>query len=153
MKIVRGAYMGTECAAPPSLGRYQLRGSKAEVDAAYDAAVAIALGEVGAGAAPGEASVIVATHNRASVRAAAERMARLGIDRAHPGVSFAQIMGLADTLAHDVAAEGYNARALVVYGPFDDVFPWMLRRLEENSDALGGAAQERGRGMFAHAGI
>ena len=38
---------------------------------------------------------------------------------------------------------GYNALKLVPYGRFDEVMPWLLRRLEENQDALGAAADER----------
>ena len=27
---------------------------------------------------------------------------------------------------------GYNTSKLLVYGPFDKLFPWLLRRLDEN---------------------
>eukprot|EP01051_Picozoa_sp_SAG22_P027083 SAG22_NODE_8891_length_623_cov_1.087786_1_plen_55_part_01 len=37
---------------------------------------------------------------------------------------------------------GYNAHKLVLYGDFEEVFPWLLRRLDENRDMLGAAQLE-----------
>lgn len=42
---------------------------------------------------PGSAAVVIATHNAASIAFAVEEMARLGLDRRHPGVHMAQVIG------------------------------------------------------------
>ena len=39
--------------------------------------------------------------------------------------------------------DSHNVTKLLVYGDFDQVLPWMLRRLQENQDVLGAAARER----------
>ena len=61
----------------------------------------------------------------------------------HPRVHFAQILGMADDATYGLGAAGYNALKLVPYGAFDELLPWLLRRLEENSSILGAAAEER----------
>ena len=70
-------------------------------------------------------------------------MDSLGLRPDHPRVHVAQILGMADDLTLTVGLRGYNALKLVPYGRFDEVMPWLLRRLEENQDALGAAADER----------
>mmetsp|Transcript_21370 Transcript_21370/g.56284 ORF Transcript_21370/g.56284 Transcript_21370/m.56284 type:complete len:89 (+) Transcript_21370:128-394(+) len=70
-------------------------------------------------------------------------MEALGVARDHPRVHIAQILGMADDLTLTLGLAGYNALKLVPYGAFHEVMPWLLRRLEENQDALGAAAEER----------
>ena len=41
-----------------------------------------------------------------------------------------------------LGAAGYNSNKLVLYGDFEEVFPWLLRRLDENKDMLGAAQLE-----------
>jgi hypothetical protein len=49
----------------------------------------------------------------------------------------------ADHLTLTLGIDGFNAHKLVPFGKIDEVLPWMVRRLEENHDALGAAADER----------
>jgi len=35
----------------------------------------------------------------------------------------------------------FNANKLVLFGDFMEVFPWLIRRLDENRDMLGAAQQ------------
>ena len=92
---------------------------------------------------------MVATHNESSVRRAVAKMAEVGLPPAHTHVHFAQILGMADHLTYALGLgtqEGeatHNSNKLLVYGDFDEVLPWMLRRLQENQDVLGAAARER----------
>jgi len=37
----------------------------------------------------------------------------------------------------------FNALKLVCYGDFEEILPWLVRRLHENSDVLGATVQER----------
>ena len=50
--------------------------------------------------------------------------------------------GSGDNVGVDVL-DSHNVTKLLVYGDFDQVLPWMLRRLQENQDVLGAAARER----------
>ena len=69
-------------------------------------------------------------------------MAAHGLARDHPNVAHAQIMGMCDGLTFALGLAGYNAHKLVLFGEFDEVFPWLLRRLDENrvtaADVLAG---------------
>ena len=78
-----------------------------------------------------------------SARKATEAMEQLGIQREHPSVHFGQILGIVDNLTLALGQAGYNACKLVLYGSFDEIFPWLLRRLDENRDLLGAAQQSR----------
>ena len=137
VKLVRGAYRTGETARD----RAVLQPSKAHTDAAYDDCAAMLLDEaIGAGAG---ASLLLATHNRPSAEKLADALRVSGAPLDHPRVHFAQILGMADDLTLSLGLEGFNAYKLVPYGAFDEVLPWLLRRLEENQDALGAAAAER----------
>ena len=63
---------------------------------------------------------------------------RLAADSTHPVLL--QILGMADDLTLTLGLAGHNALKLVPFGRFGEVLPWLLRRLEENQDALGAAA-------------
>ena len=132
VKLVRGAYMQTEPAAA-------LQPSKGATDDAYDGAAALLLERV----ADGGGALLLATHNRRSLQKLGERMAELGLARDDPAVHAAQILGMADDATYGLGAAGYNALKLVPYGAFDELLPWLLRRLEENASILGAAADER----------
>lgn len=59
--------------------------------------------------APGSAAeVVLATHNQASIQAAAAEMGRLGLQRSNPAVSFGQLYGMADHLTYILATAGYK---------------------------------------------
>ncbi|EOD18874.1 proline dehydrogenase [Emiliania huxleyi CCMP1516] len=75
--------------------------------------------------------------------AAYDTLDALKLPRSDPCVHLAQIQGMADDLTLTLGLMGYNALKLMPYGHFDEVLPWLLRRLEENQDALGAAGEER----------
>mmetsp|Transcript_27902 Transcript_27902/g.91003 ORF Transcript_27902/g.91003 Transcript_27902/m.91003 type:complete len:432 (-) Transcript_27902:90-1385(-) len=141
-KLVRGAYRHTELSRAPAA----LQPSKSHTDAAYDTCARTLLRAV-AEAPPASprrrAALLLATHNRASARAVAEEVDALKLPRSDPCVHLAQIQGMADDLTLTLGLMGYNALKLMPYGHFDEVLPWLLRRLEENQDALGAAGEER----------
>lgn len=149
VKLVRGAYMHSEQkrarqmrhmpwkegAAPLLLQR------KEETDAAFDEAVKVLLEQIARD--KSSAAVVIATHNRNSILGAVESMERLGLERDHRRVTFAQIMGMADNITLALGQHGYNSHKLVLFGKFNELFPWLLRRLEENSDMLGAMSSEK----------
>ena len=132
-KLVRGAYVAEARAA----GR--LRGSKAETDAAYDAAVASLLEAAAAG---DDVYAFLCTHNAASCEKALSKADALHLERGDDRLKFAQILGLCDGLTRSLAAAGCRAHKLVLFGATRDLAPWIGRRLAENADALGAPAAE-----------
>jgi len=141
-KLVRGAYMSGEAARAAANGEQSpVCASKQVTDREYNKAVEAVLKCI---AQPGalKAAVVVATHNRHSLEVTTQAMANLGLPRQHPYIHMAQIMGMCDNLTFALGIGGYNALKLVPYGDFDEVLPWLLRRLIENQDMLGGCQNE-----------
>jgi proline dehydrogenase len=49
---------------------------------------------------------------------------------------------MSDHLTFNLAASGYNASKYLVYGPVSDVFPYLVRRAQENSSVTGDMSRE-----------
>ena len=79
-----------------------------------------------------DTAVVLATHNSASVLRAVDTMRVLGLPASHEAVHWAQIQGMADHLSVALGEGGYNTHKLVTFGAFEQVLPWLLRRLHEN---------------------
>ena len=83
-----------------------------------------------------------ATHNRESIVHAIEAMNAFGIDQTAPTICFAQLYGMSDPLTFNLGKHGYRAYKYVPYGEVHEVMPYLLRRAQENSAIVGGAANE-----------
>ena len=53
-----------------------------------------------------------------------------------PTMSMEAALAVADDATYGLGAAGYNALKLVPYGAFDELLPWLLRRLEELTAAM-----------------
>jgi proline dehydrogenase len=134
-KPVRGAYMVAERAAAAAAGRPDpVHPSAAATHAAYDAALARRLIP---GAADGAISVLVATHNQASVETAVRAMADAGLPPADARVLFGQLCGMRDFLTYTLASHGYRAYKILPYGALRETMLYLTRRAQENCDVLG----------------
>lgn len=141
-KVVRGAYLVTETERAREEGYpVPLHPSKQATDEAYNAAIGAILRQIHAD--PDTAAVVVATHNRDSVLQAATTMDQLGLARDHPRIATAQIMGMCENITIALGQAHYNSHKLVLFGDFEEIFPWLLRRLEENQDMLSAMAGEQ----------
>ena len=85
---------------------------------------------------------MVATHNQASIEHAARLAMRSGGVPAER-VFFGQLLGMADHTTFTLAAHGLKAYKYVPYGPVDEVLPYLIRRAQENADALSGVPWQR----------
>eukprot|EP00927_Polykrikos_kofoidii_P078897 TRINITY_DN75698_c0_g1_i1.p1 TRINITY_DN75698_c0_g1~~TRINITY_DN75698_c0_g1_i1.p1 ORF type:complete len:486 (-),score=60.61 TRINITY_DN75698_c0_g1_i1:244-1701(-) len=140
-KCVRGAYMVAEAERAVSTGsKSPIHASKVATDVAFDGAVARALRAIAAGQ---DVVVAICSHNVQSISAAISLMSDVGIERETQRVHFAQILGMMDHATNALGYAGYQANKLVLFGTFEDVFPWLLRRLDENRDMLGACQSER----------
>eukprot|EP00929_Paragymnodinium_shiwhaense_P040394 TRINITY_DN21099_c0_g1_i2.p1 TRINITY_DN21099_c0_g1~~TRINITY_DN21099_c0_g1_i2.p1 ORF type:complete len:467 (-),score=105.29 TRINITY_DN21099_c0_g1_i2:476-1876(-) len=140
-KLVRGAYIVSEAERANELGqRSPVHASKADTDAAYDRAVSAVMHAIAAG---DDAVVAVCTHNLESVTSAMRLMEELGVPKESTRVNFAQILGMSNHVTAALGSAGYNSNKLVLFGSFEEVFPWLLRRLDENRDMLGACQAER----------
>lgn len=53
------------------------------------------------------------------------------------------MQGMCENLTAALGQAGYNSNQLVLFGEFQEIFPWLLRRLEENSDMLSAMAEQK----------
>ncbi|CAB1102775.1 unnamed protein product [Ectocarpus sp. CCAP 1310/34] len=140
-KLVRGAYMVSERERAKEEGyESPVFDAIEETHANYDAAVTLVLEHIAKGQ---RAEVMMATHNQKSIEHAIALMQKLGIRR-QDGVSFGQLLGMADNITFPLGTGGYKAYKYIPYGKVGETIPYLLRRAQENSGMLGGASHERG---------
>jgi proline dehydrogenase len=140
-KLVRGAYIVTESErAQQQHYRNPIWASKLQTDQVYDENVRFCLHRINQN---DHVSLVVATHNLSSVLRALQFMRQSRIDPTHPNVQFAQLQGMADHLTLGLSYMNFNVNKLVPYGPMDSVMPYLVRRLQENRDIMGGTQLER----------
>ena len=82
-------------------------------------------------------------HNQGSIELAVSEMRRLGLPATGGGVYFGQLLGMADALTFTLGQNGYEAFKYVPYGPIGEVLPYLVRRAQENSAVVQGAAVGR----------
>lgn len=142
-KLVRGAYLEKERRDAEAEGRPSpLWDTKEETDRAYDRALVLCLEAIAAGE---PLEVCAGTHNEASTRLLAEQCDALGLKHDERRISAAQLLGMSDHLTFNLAAAGFNAAKYVPYGPVELVFPYLVRRAQENSAVQGQTGRELSR--------
>jgi hypothetical protein len=121
VKLVRGAYLGSD-------PRHLIHDTKRDTDTAYDEAAGMLI-ERGV-------DTVVASHNKESVLRALNMM-RLGTQRRREGLLvFAQLMGMADELSLSLVGRA-SVLKYAVWGSTGECVKYLLRRAEENKDAVG----------------
>ncbi len=137
LKIVRGAYMIKENKRAQTFGlRSPIQPTVEATHADFNAAAEYCLEHCE------DVACCVASHNEESVVRHISRMMEMGIDRNHPNVRFSQLLGMSDNLTFNLAEGGYNVSKYMVYGPVDEVLPYLIRRAEENTSVTGEAGRE-----------
>ncbi|KAL4952840.1 FAD-linked oxidoreductase-like protein [Aspergillus filifer] len=168
VKLVRGAYLKTE-------PRHLIWSQKEETDACYDGIVEALLTRKYNSMLKSASTehttdlppvnVIIATHNRESVRKAhAVRLqqAAQGQDTSNVELSYAQLQGMADEISCEllegfqsaevkektVNTESPNVYKLLTWGSVKECMGFLLRRAVENTEAVGRTKQSQ-EAMFA----
>ena len=118
-KLVRGAYMEWELRQPdPKVWLYI--NSTAQC---YNSAAELLM--------ESRCSLILATHNNEAVRHLSAKA-----DEMEVKPKFAQLLGLNDRLTGQLVTSGQSVYKFVPFGPTRVVIPYLLRRLEENSELV-----------------
>ncbi|KAI5789529.1 FAD-linked oxidoreductase-like protein [Pyronema domesticum] len=118
VKLVRGAYLHTD-------PRELIHDTKKETDEAYNAALAHLV--------RANTDTVVATHNKESVEIAR----RIAPQPPQNRLVFAQLMGMADELSQELVGSGERVVKYAVWGGTGECVKYLLRRAEENMDAVG----------------
>src|SRR3546814_139369 len=82
------------------------------------------------------------THNEESSLLLASEIDKQDLSRNHPGIYFAQLLGMSDNLSFNLSASGYNVAKYMPYGPVKAVMPYLLRRAQENTSVSGQTSRE-----------
>ncbi|KAI9861331.1 MAG: proline dehydrogenase [Vezdaea acicularis] len=162
VKLVRGAYLATD-------PRYLISDTKEDTDRQYDGIVASLIEQkYNAVLTPNETengnhfppvNVVLASHNQASIRRAQE-IRRAQSDRGVKKIDlvYAQLMGMADEVSCELLQAGRvevekkasdipKAYKYLVWGTTGECMKYLLRRAEENRDAV--ARTRHGRDALA----
>src|SRR5690606_4607101 len=75
-------------------------------------------------------SLLLATHNHASISCALSNF------NSHDQISFAQLLGMSDSLTMALSQMGLSVYKYIPFGPISQVMPYLLRRAAENSNAM-----------------
>lgn len=150
MKAVRGAYLERErkrvAVAGPNLrsARDPINTSIQQTHRCYDEGVEFVVDRTRSD----KMSVVVASHN---INSCARVTERLESDKLLPlesrtidpsNVAFAQLYGMGNFLTYWLVDQRQRVCKYTPFGPVREVMPYLGRRLQENSDMMGGAAFE-----------
>ncbi len=138
-KMVRGAYMDKE-RARAALMQYPspIQPDKEATDRDYNAALTYCIEH------HDTIASCCASHNAESNMLQAKLIHKKGIEHNHPHIYFCQLYGMSDNITFNLAKAGYNSSKYVVYGPINEVIPYLIRRTEENASVTGEMSRELG---------
>ncbi|EFJ24729.1 hypothetical protein SELMODRAFT_100996 [Selaginella moellendorffii] len=140
VKLVRGAYLSRETALAKVLGvPSPIHASIQDTHRCYDRCAAFMLEQ----ASRGHGSIVLATHNFESGKAAAHKSEELGMRRGDLRVHFAQLKGMADGLSLSLVQAGFQVSKYLPFGPVPRVIQYLIRRAEENRGLLGNSRDDR----------
>ena len=129
-KIVRGAYMEKERERALKMNYPSpINASKQLSDNCYNEAVEYILSH------SDSIGLYAGTHNEESTHHILRLMDQYNIDKTNERVWFSQLYGMCDHISFALGEAGYNICKYLPYGPVEDVFPYLLRRADENSSA------------------
>ncbi|MEP7320790.1 MAG: proline dehydrogenase family protein [Saprospiraceae bacterium] len=136
-KIVRGAYMVKEG------DRAKVEGHESPVfetkegsDESFNQAIEFCVNHYD------RISSCNASHNMQSCMLQARLIAERSIPKNHSHLNFCQLMGMSDNITFNLASQGYNVAKYVVYGPIQEVIPFLIRRAQENTSITGDVGRE-----------
>lgn len=124
IKLVRGAYMQQDKHAGV------LFDSKQQTDDSYNNAIQYIHRKITKDAVT-NINLLVASHNELSCT-----LAMTLFDNHKKYITFAQLLGMNDSLSKKCAQNGFKTYKYVPFGSFDETFPYLTRRLYENYDII-----------------
>lgn len=137
VKLVRGAYIEKENERAQALGYpTPICADKDATDINFDAGVALLVDHLDI------VKLFMGSHNEASILKLLALMQAKELANNHPHIWFGQLYGMSDHLSFNLADKGYNVAKYVPFGPVRKVFPYLIRRAEENTSVAGQSSRE-----------
>ena len=137
VKLVRGAYHEKEIKRAENL-RYPcpVHKIKQDTDRDYNQAIEMCIKNIDI------VSICAGTHNEESCMILIKLMKKYKIVKNDKRIHFSQLLGMSDHISYNSAKAGFNVSKYVPYGPIKDVFPYLIRRAEENTSISGQMGRE-----------
>lgn len=137
VKLVRGAYHEKEIARAESMGYpCPVHKIKKNTDRDYNQAIETCINNIDF------ISICAGTHNEESSMLLIKLMKKYNIVKNDKRIYFSQLLGMSDHISYNTAKAGFNVAKYVPYGPVKDVFPYLIRRAEENTSISGQMGRE-----------
>lgn len=136
-KLVRGAYMEKEKNRAKKMGYPNpIQDNKVATDTDFNKALKFCFDNYE------KIGFCNATHNQESCQLLARLIAEHQVAKNHPHLIFCQLYGMSDNITFNLSNAGYNAAKYVPYGLIEDVFPYLVRRAQENTAVAGEMSRE-----------
>lgn len=136
-KLVRGAYMEIERDRAIEKGyNSPIHSTKEATDQDYNHGIVFCLENLN------HIALMAGTHNEESSHLLASEMNKHNLPHNHPGIYFAQLLGMSDNLSFNLSSHGFNVAKYMPYGPVKAVMPYLLRRAQENTSVSGQTGRE-----------
>jgi proline dehydrogenase len=136
-KLVRGAYMNKERERAAELGYPSpVQADKAATDRDFNEAVRFCVERYQTLASCN------ASHNQESCQLQADLIVQNNLPKDHAHLNFCQLLGMSDHLTFNLGKAGFNVAKYLVYGPVEEVLPYLVRRAEENASVTGDMSRE-----------
>ncbi|XP_061458918.1 proline dehydrogenase 1, mitochondrial [Rhineura floridana] len=140
-KLVRGAYMEQERSRAAEVGYEDpINPTYKKTSEMYHRCLDYILEEIRHSR---NANVMVASHNKDTVKFTLRRMADLGIHPSENKISFGQLLGMCDQITFPLGQAGFPVYKYVPYGPVNEVLPYLSRRAQENRGFMARAKEEQ----------
>jgi proline dehydrogenase len=139
IKLVRGAYMEKERRrANEKKYPSPIQKDKASTDKDFNLALDYMIQNLGL------VEFCAGSHNEESNLLLTQLMDKHKVPHDHPGIYFAQLLGMSDHISYNLSDQGFNVAKYVPYGPINEVLPYLLRRADENTSVAGQTSRELG---------
>ena len=137
VKLVRGAYHEKELERADKIGyTCPVHKKKMDTDRDYNKAIEICIKNIDI------TSICAGTHNEESSTLLINLMNEYNISKNDKRIYFSQLLGMSDHISYNAAKAGFNVAKYVPYGPVKEVFPYLIRRAEENTSISGQMGRE-----------
>lgn len=130
-KIVRGAYIEKETIrAQEKSYPIPVYSTKAKTDTAYNKAIEISINNIN------NMVLVAGTHNEKSCYILTDLIIKKNLQNLD-SIYIGQLYGMGDSLTFNLANAGLKAAKYVPYGPVEKAFPYLVRRVDENTSVAG----------------
>ncbi len=128
VKLVRGAYMEKERERAKTHNYLSpICDDKSHTDKVFNDSLEYIIQNIH------EFGLFIGSHNEKSNILSTRLLKQYEIKNDDDRIWFSQLYGMSDNISFSLAASGYNVAKYLPFGPVNEVMPYLLRRLDENS--------------------